>query len=66
MGFGGTSPHALGLPGHLSAKEAIHLLDLLHCLQRLASSGFVAAALINTPGILTAHHGFSSAHRSVP
>jgi len=50
LGFGGTPPEALGLPGHLSSKEAIHLVGLLHCLQRLASSGLVAAAMINLPG----------------
>ena len=40
---------------HLTSKDAISIIDLLHCLQRLATSTFVAAAVINITGKSQAH-----------
>ncbi len=34
-----------------STKEAIRTINILHCLQRLATSGSVAAAVLQTPGL---------------
>ena len=50
---GMSTPRLSGsVPLHLTSKDAIHLIDLLHCLQRLATSTFVAAAILNIQGTL--------------
>ena len=48
---GFSTPRTNGaMPCVLSSKDAIHLIDLFQCLQRLASSTFVSAAIVNTNG----------------
>lgn len=51
LSSGFSTPRSSGaLSSHLSSKDTIHIIDLFHCLQRLATSTFVAAAMINING----------------
>ena len=46
------NPPAGSNPPPPSTKEAIRTINILHCLQRLATAASVAAALLQTPGLL--------------
>lgn len=43
-------PAAGGLAAAATPQAAIHAIDLLQCLQRLVSSGFVASSVVHTQG----------------
>ena len=45
-------PPAGANPPPPSTQEAIRTINILHCLQRLVTSASVAAAVLQTPGVL--------------